>query len=168
MSKVKKRSTWKGLLLPRWRTNPKLYTYSILFTTDSHEITRTELESSKNIPFPTAHPRIGHKSENPSPEHTGSRRGLASPQTSFGVRLSRIQKWMRDKRTPKDVCGEASRGSSRGHNPPQRVFGTACDCLHELLVVTLWNVEWCTRGIRSSLWTYRFWRCAGKIRILPL
>ena len=27
---------------------------------------------------------------------------LASPQTSFGVRLSRI-----DKRTPKDVCGEA-------------------------------------------------------------
>ena len=36
---------------------------------------------------------------------------VASPQTSFGVRLSRIQfvgeKWMRDKRTPKDVCGEA-------------------------------------------------------------
>ena len=30
---------------------------------------------------------------------------LASPQTSFGVRLSRI---MRDKWTPKDVCGEAS------------------------------------------------------------
>ena len=30
---------------------------------------------------------------------------LASPQTSFGVRLSRIH--MRDKRTPKDVCGEA-------------------------------------------------------------
>ena len=29
---------------------------------------------------------------------------LASPQTSFGVRLSR----MRDKRTPKDVCGEAT------------------------------------------------------------
>ena len=28
---------------------------------------------------------------------------LASPQTSFGVRLS-----MRDKRTPKDVCGEAN------------------------------------------------------------
>ena len=33
---------------------------------------------------------------------------LASPQTSFGVRLSRIHKWMRDKRTPKDVCGEAT------------------------------------------------------------
>ena len=34
---------------------------------------------------------------------------LASPQTSFGVRLSRMgEKWMRDKRTPKDVCGEAS------------------------------------------------------------
>ena len=47
---------------------------------------------------------------------------VASPQTSFGVRLSRIhfsptdrreemnemRKWMRDKRTPKDVCGEAS------------------------------------------------------------
>ena len=46
---------------------------------------------------------------------------LASPQTSFGVRLSRIhfsptgynispvgEKWMRDKRTPKDVGGEAS------------------------------------------------------------
>ena len=38
---------------------------------------------------------------------------LASPQTSFGVRLSRIhfsvgEKWMRDKRTPKDVCGEAT------------------------------------------------------------
>ena len=38
---------------------------------------------------------------------------LASPQTSFGVRLSRIhfsptgEKWMRDKRTPKDVRGEA-------------------------------------------------------------
>ena len=36
---------------------------------------------------------------------------VASPQTSFGVRLSRIQsvgeKWMRDKRTSKDVCGEA-------------------------------------------------------------
>ena len=33
---------------------------------------------------------------------------LASPQTSFGVRLSRIHfLWMRDKRTPKDVCGEA-------------------------------------------------------------
>ena len=29
---------------------------------------------------------------------------VASPQTSFGVRLSRIH----DKRTPKDVCGEAS------------------------------------------------------------
>ena len=38
---------------------------------------------------------------------------IASPQTSFGVRLSRIhlsvgEKWMRDKRTPKDVCGEAT------------------------------------------------------------
>ena len=45
----------------------------------------------------------------PSRAHTLkiSRRALASPQTSFGVRLS--QKWMRDKRTPKDVCGEASR-----------------------------------------------------------
>ena len=36
---------------------------------------------------------------------------LAFPQTSFGVRLSRIhsvgEKWMRDKRAPKDVCGEA-------------------------------------------------------------
>ena len=31
---------------------------------------------------------------------------VASPQTSFGVRLSRIR--MRDKRTPKDVCGEAT------------------------------------------------------------
>ena len=28
---------------------------------------------------------------------------LASPQTSFGVRL-----WMRDKRTPKNVCAEAT------------------------------------------------------------
>ena len=38
---------------------------------------------------------------------------VASPQTSFGVRSSRIhfsptEKWMRDKRTPKDVRGEAS------------------------------------------------------------
>ena len=40
---------------------------------------------------------------------------LASPQTSFGVRLSRVhfsfflgEKWMRDEQTPKDVCGEAS------------------------------------------------------------
>ena len=39
---------------------------------------------------------------------------LASPQTSFGVRLSCVhfsfflgEKWMRDERTPKDVCGEA-------------------------------------------------------------
>ena len=32
---------------------------------------------------------------------------VASPQTSFEVRLSRM-KWMRDKRTPKDVCGEAT------------------------------------------------------------
>ena len=40
---------------------------------------------------------------------------LASPQTSFGVRSSRIhfspasvgKKWMRDERTSKDVCGEA-------------------------------------------------------------
>ena len=41
---------------------------------------------------------------------------IASPQTSFGVRLSRIhfsptdvgERWMRDKRTLKDVCGEAN------------------------------------------------------------
>ena len=39
---------------------------------------------------------------------------LASPQTSFGVRSSRIhfspteEKWMRDERIPKDVCGEAN------------------------------------------------------------
>ena len=32
---------------------------------------------------------------------------VASPQMSFGVRLSRM-KWMRDKRTPKEVCGEAT------------------------------------------------------------
>ena len=32
---------------------------------------------------------------------------LASPQTSVGVRLSCIEKWMRDNRTPTDVCGEA-------------------------------------------------------------
>ena len=32
---------------------------------------------------------------------------VASLQTSFGVRLSRIQ-WMHDKLTPKDVCREAS------------------------------------------------------------
>ena len=32
---------------------------------------------------------------------------LASQQTSVGVRLSRIEKWMRDNRTPTDVCGEA-------------------------------------------------------------
>ena len=38
---------------------------------------------------------------------------IASPQTSFGVRSSRIhfslwgEKWMRDERSPKDVCGEA-------------------------------------------------------------
>ena len=33
---------------------------------------------------------------------------VASPQTSFGVRLSRIHfSPTRDKRTPKDVCGEA-------------------------------------------------------------
>ena len=39
-----------------------------------------------------------------------SRWPIASAQTSFGVRLSRIHfspKWMRDERTPKDVCGEA-------------------------------------------------------------
>ena len=43
---------------------------------------------------------------------------LASPQTSFGVRLSR----MRDKRTPQDVCGEAihqqdTRKSGRRSSP---------------------------------------------------
>ena len=33
---------------------------------------------------------------------------VASPQTSFGVRSSRIHfSRMRDERTPKDVCGEA-------------------------------------------------------------
>ena len=32
---------------------------------------------------------------------------VVSPQTSFGVRLSVGEKRMRDKRTPKDVCGEA-------------------------------------------------------------
>ena len=32
---------------------------------------------------------------------------LASPQTSFGARLSRIHFSPTDKRTPKDVCGEA-------------------------------------------------------------
>ena len=38
---------------------------------------------------------------------------IASPQTSFGVRWSRIhfspteEKWMRDERTPEDVCGGA-------------------------------------------------------------
>ena len=32
---------------------------------------------------------------------------LASPQTSVGVRLSRIHFSMRDNRTPTDVCGEA-------------------------------------------------------------
>ena len=45
---------------------------------------------------------------------------IASPQPSFGVRSSRIhfsltstgEKWMREERTPKDVCGEAS--SPRG------------------------------------------------------
>ena len=39
-----------------------------------------------------------------------SRWPIASPQTSVGVLSSRIHfspKWMRDKRTPKDVCGEA-------------------------------------------------------------
>ena len=40
---------------------------------------------------------------------------IASPQTSFGVRSSRIQKWMRDERTLKDICGEA------------RVFINFCD-----------------------------------------
>ena len=30
---------------------------------------------------------------------------VASPQTSFGVRGG---KWMRDERTPKDVCGESN------------------------------------------------------------
>ena len=35
---------------------------------------------------------------------------VASPQRSFGVRLSRIHfsSSIRDKRTPKDVCGEAT------------------------------------------------------------
>ena len=33
---------------------------------------------------------------------------LASPQTSFGT-SSVGEKWMRDKRTPKDVCGEATK-----------------------------------------------------------
>ena len=37
---------------------------------------------------------------------------LASPQTSFGVRWSRIHF---DKRTPKDVCGEANSVQDNGY-----------------------------------------------------
>ena len=32
---------------------------------------------------------------------------LASPQTFFGVRLSRFHFYMSDEQTPKDVCGKA-------------------------------------------------------------
>ena len=66
--------------------------------TDSHEITRTELERSKTIPCPAAHPRVDHKREN--------------PLRSIPV-------------------------SPHGHSPPQRVFGTVSDYLHEQLLVTL-------------------------------
>ena len=53
---------------------------------------------------------------------------VASPQTSFGVRFSRIhfsrtesvgEKWMRDKRTPKDVCGEASLSAYWAFSSPE-------------------------------------------------
>ena len=50
---------------------------------------------------------------------------VASPQTSFGVRLSRIhsvgEKLMRDKRTPKDVCGEATCNGNRKDTSKQAV-----------------------------------------------
>ena len=39
-----------------------------------------------------------------------SSKGIASPQMSFGVRLSRIH-FSPNKWTPKDVCGEASKGT---------------------------------------------------------
>ena len=53
-------------------------------------------ESGKSVPYP-------------GDSHTI----LASPQTSIGVSL------MRDKRTPKDVCGEANRNECVT-NEPQR------------------------------------------------
>ena len=52
---------------------------------------------------------------------------VASPHTSFGVRSSRIhfrEKRMRDKRTPKDVCGNANFGVPDDKNdetPPEDV-----------------------------------------------
>ena len=63
--------------------------------------------------------------EVPAPGKTELRlesvRNVASLQTSFGVRLSHSflphfsssvgEKWMRDKRTPKDICGEAMRNA---------------------------------------------------------
>ena len=44
--------------------------------------------------------------ENNTHKHTAEGY-LASPQTSVGIRLSRIHFSMRDNRTPTDVCGEA-------------------------------------------------------------
>ena len=50
---------------------------------------------------------------------------VASPQTSFGVRSPRIhfgEKRMRDKRTPKDVCGKANfevLGDNNYETPPE-------------------------------------------------
>ena len=48
---------------------------------------------------------------------------LASAQTSFGVRSSR-EKWMRDQRTPKDICGEAKLFSFPFERLPRRLGWT--------------------------------------------
>ena len=65
---------------------------------------------------------------------------LASPQTSFGVRSSRIhfsvgEKWMRDERTPKDVCGEAGN---------RAVFQLLCTfiCERFLSICNINNPQW--------------------------
>ena len=77
---------------------------------------------------------------------------LASPQTSFGVRLSR----MRDKRTPKDVCGEATlflngcvageTGEQNGKPHPLITLNIPLDC--------------------GSSGAPVFWRCKGELSVL--
>ena len=53
--------------------------------TDSHEITRTELERSKTIPCPAVHPRVGHKEENPLRNTPVSHHGHSPAQRVFGT-----------------------------------------------------------------------------------
>ena len=102
-------------------------------------------------------------------ESFSSMESVASPQTSFGVRFSRIhfspvgEKWMRDKRTPKDVCGEAMVSaqsfhffSRRLHVHPSSQSGNTLLIITRLLCSARLNLQFSDnylvgQGIRESI-----------------